>query len=389
MKGRVLLTDGQQRKTLAAIRSLGKRGIDTIAAEETRWATALFSRHCGRRLVSPSPGRRPEEYFIWLYDTLTRYPCDALFPMDDGSMAVAVRYRDQLEKVCRVPVPDIGSYHIASDKARAVAAAREAGLDCPRTVVPQGPGDLGRAVEGLSFPLVIKARKSSGARGIAVARDGGELAERYLKVHRQYPFPLVQEYVNPGERLTVCLLFNRSSRVRAFFVYRYLRSFPVEMGPSVVQESAWRPDLVEMASRLLQKLNWYGVAEVEFMVDPADGRPKFMEINPRFWGSLQAAIQAGVDFPWLLYRLAVDGDVESAAGYKAGVRCRWLLPGDILHFLASRNRFSMDPPFFSTSMSGVHDDTLSLEDPLPALGFCLACLRYAVDPGMWKMMFFR
>lgn len=389
MKGRVLLTDARQRKTLAAIRSLGRRGIEIIAAEDTRWATALFSRYCGRGLVSPNPARSPEEYFTWLHNTLSSYSCDALFPMDDGSMEVAVRYRDQLEKVCRVPVPDAGSYSIASDKALAVAAAGEAGLDCPRTVVPKGPGDLARATGGLSFPLVVKARKSSGARGIAVARTVADLEGCYRKVHRQYPFPLVQEYVNPGERLTACLLFNRSSRVRAFFVYRYLRSFPVEMGPSVVQESAWRPDLVEMASRLLQKLNWYGVAEVEFMVDPADGRPKFMEINPRFWGSLQAAILAGVDFPWLLYRMAVDGDVEEVAGYKAGIRCRWLLPGDILHFLASRNRFSMNPPFLSNSKSGVHDDTLSLEDPLPALGFCLACLRSAIDPGMWKMMFFR
>lgn len=38
-------------------------------------------------------------------------------------------------------------------------------------------------------------------------------------------------------------------------------------------------------------------------------RPKLMEIDGRFWGSLEVAIALGIDFPYLFYRLAVDGDV--------------------------------------------------------------------------------
>jgi len=389
MTGRVLLTDGQQRKTLAAMRSLGARGIDIIAAEDTRWATSLFSRYCGQRLVSPNPGERPEEYFVWLYNTLVKYHCDVLFPMDDGSMEVTVRYRGQLEKICRVPVPDVDVYAVAADKYRATAAAVEAGLDCPRTVLPKGPDSLLKDVSGLTCPLVIKPRKSSGSRGIVVVRQLEELPALYGRVHREYPFPLVQEYISPGDKYDVCLLYNRESRIRAFFVQREVRCFPLERGPSVVQQSVWRPDLVEMAARLLQRLNWYGVAEVEFMVDPRDGRAKFMEVNPRFWGSLQAAILAGVDFPWLLYRLALDGDVDEVTGYQTGIRCRWLLPGDMLHFIFNKKRLTMDPSFFSTSKAGVHDDTISLEDPLPALGFLLAGLRCSLDLRMWKMIFFR
>ncbi len=389
MNGRVLLTDAQQRKTLAAIRSLGKKGVEVIAAEETRWATSLFSRYCGRALVSPNPARRPEEYFIWLEGVLRKHPCDVLFPMDDGSMEVAVRYRGQLERLCRLPIPRDESYFTAADKARAVMAAREAGLDCPETIVLKSLDELDRAASSLAFPVVIKPRKSSGSRGIVAVQRKEDLAGQYLKVHREYPFPLIQEYINPGEKFDVCLLFDYSSRLKASFVQREVRCFPPERGPSTVQESVWRPDLVEMAAHLMRKLNWQGVAEVEFMVDPRNGRAVFMEVNPRFWGSLHTAILAGVDFPWLLYRLAVDGDVKEVSTYTAGVRCRWLLPGDILHFIYNKNRFSMDPPFFSTRNSGLHDDIVSLEDPLPALGFFLACLRYVFDPGMWKLMFFR
>lgn len=67
---------------------------------------------------------------------------------------------------------------------------------------------------------------------------------------------------------------------------------------------------------------------VEFKRDTRDGITKLMEINGRFWGSLQLAIDAGVDFPWLLYRLAVVGDITPVFSYKEGVRLRWWL-GDL------------------------------------------------------------
>lgn len=389
MRSRVLLTDAQQRKTLAAIRSMGRRGVDIIAAEDTRWATASFSRYCGQRLVSPNAARNPEDYFIWLHDALRKFPCDVLFPMDDATMEVAVRYRSQLEKLCRLPLPDTGSYLAASDKARATVAAREAGLDCPETLIPKSLDDLGRISSGLTFPVVIKPRKSSGSRGIVVVWRKEELEAQYLRVHEKYPFPMIQEYISPGEKFDVCLLFNHSSQLRAAFVQKEIRFFPLERGPSTVQESVWRPDLVEKASCLMERLNWQGVAEVEFMVDPRDGRAMFMEVNPRFWGSLYMAILAGVDFPWLLYRLAMDGDVKEYFSYVTGVKCRWLLPGDMLHFIFNKKRFSLDPTFFSTKRSGVHDDIISLEDPLPAFGFFLAGFRSALDPGMWRMMFCR
>jgi len=78
---------------------------------------------------------------------------------------------------------------------------------------------------------------------------------------------------------------------------------------------------------------WHGAAMVEFKVRP-DGRPYLMEINPRFWGSLQLAIDAGVDFPWLAYQLAAGITTDPVDGYRIGVRNRWLL-GDLDHVYLS------------------------------------------------------
>lgn len=67
------------------------------------------------------------------------------------------------------------------------------------------------------------------------------------------------------------------------------------------------PALVERSRRLLARLNWQGVAMVEYKIDASTGMPYLMEINGRFWGSLQLAIDAGVDFPRLLLEVATGG----------------------------------------------------------------------------------
>ena len=67
---------------------------------------------------------------------------------------------------------------------------------------------------------------------------------------------------------------------------------------SVYRESvAADPDLVRRSRALLDAFGWCGVAMVEYKLDERTGTPYLMEVNGRFWGSLQLAIDAGVDFP--------------------------------------------------------------------------------------------
>jgi predicted ATP-grasp superfamily ATP-dependent carboligase len=120
---------------------------------------------------------------------------------------------------------------------------------------------------------------------------------------------------------------------------------------------------------------------VEFRIDARDGIPKLMEINPRFWGSLQLSILAGVDFPCLLYRMMIRGDVKPALHYEEGVRCRWLLPGDILWFMSSPRKLHNLREFLTFDTP---DDIISKSDPGPTYGFMLATLRYLPSREMWK-----
>ncbi|MCD6572938.1 MAG: ATP-grasp domain-containing protein, partial [Thermoplasmata archaeon] len=213
-----------------------------------------------------------------------------------------------------------------------------------------------------------------------------ELIVKYKKVCAEYDKPLIQEYIPYGEELGVYALFNCESEPVALTVQRRIRSYPVSGGPSTFRETIKNDtskEAVEIAFKLLKAMKWIGVAMVEFRVDARDKTLKLMEVNSRFWGSLQLSILAGVDFPYLLYRMIMNEDIEPVLDYKEGVKCRWLLPGDILWFLTSPNKLKNLPEFlkFNTNY-----DILSLEDPMPTLGFILATARYLFDKKMWKFV---
>ena len=102
-------------------------------------------------------------------------------------------------------------------------------------------------------------------------------------------------------------------------------------------ETVERPDLHEQAFEILSALNWHGPAQVEFL-DDTDGRAHLIEINGRFWGNLDGAIQAGMNFPYLASLLAAGEDVPEQRDYEIGTQFRWPFPFALLDALTSERK---------------------------------------------------
>lgn len=382
--GRVLILDGMWNKSLAAVRSFGRKGFYVTAGERTRLATAIFSKYCSRRWIYSSPVISPVDFLKDLEAELKlkegKY--DVIFPMEFSTQVLLTdtANRQRIERYTRLPFADVNIARKVHDKAFIMQYARERGFGIPTTFVVNDIEQLEKIAREITYPALIKPRNSSGSRGIVYVKKRDDLMVLYLKVHKQYPFPIIQEYIpDGGEVYGVGLLLNFQSETRASFVYKRLRSHPVRGGPSTLRESVKREDVREIAESLMKSLQWTGIAHVEFKIDPRDGRPKLLEVNPRFWGSLQLAIEAGMDFPFLLYKMAIDGDIDSVKDYTLGVKCRWLIPGDFLNFIKNPNRFRLKPSFFDFK---IKDDIISLKDPLPIIGRLSSVLTFLYDKEM-------
>jgi predicted ATP-grasp superfamily ATP-dependent carboligase len=384
---RVLVTDGHFRKALAAVRSLGRKGIHVTVGERTLLNTSFFSKYCFKRLVYPSPRRSPNQFIDFILKEITNTCYDCIFPMEEETVLLLAKYHSEISQYTYLLVPDLEKIEFVRDKRNLMQYAEVHGIPMPRThylpptqaLPPWGGG------EGEGY--VIKPRVSSGSFGIVYVKRKEDLIPAYQSVHERFPFPLIQEWIpDGGGGFGVSALFDEASNIKAAFVHKKLRMYPVQGGPSTLREGVDHPQIMEIGLSMLKLLSWVGVAMVEFKVDPRDGIPKLMEINPRFWGSLQLAIISGVDFPYLILRMARKESFEPVLRYEVGKRSRWLLLGDILHFLNNPNRLHLHPSFFHFFDPDTSYDIISKDDPLPILGSVATFFTFLYDPEMKRFL---
>lgn len=367
---RVLVTDGSKRECIAIVRSLGKKGIDVISGEDRRICCSFFSKYVKNRVIYPNPEKNPFSFMQSIYELVKKDKYDVIFPVADPTTILFSKYKDKLSKYTKVPVASYDTIMKGRDKAQTIKIAMENDIPCPRTYFVEG--GIEKIKNEVEFPIVIKPRESSGSRGIVYINSPlEEFMSEYKKVRNQYGPVLIQEYIpHSREHYNVSALFNRDSELRAVFVLKKIRQYPVSGGPVTFAVSVEKPDVLKYAIKLLKAMDWYGVAEVELIMDERDKKPKLLEVNPRFWSPLELAILSGVDFPYLLYKMAMDGDVEPVTKYKTGVKLRFLV-GDILWLLSTPKKLNALPEFIKFRADNLGYAICSLDDPKPMIGFIL------------------
>lgn len=337
-RGRIVVTDGGERASLACVRSLGAAGWTVHVVADRRGSLAAASRHAAAEHVAPSALAEPARFREEVARVASSVRADVLLPIGEASLLALGDDRSAFGPAV-VPFPGLAAIRDAADKARVAVVARELGLAVPETVVLDRADALEDRVPGsLTYPVVLKPARSvrpdaaPGAKfAVSYAGDPAALRAAVASLP-EAAFPVLLQRRIEGPGAGVFLLVDGDD-VLAAFAHRRIRERPPSGGVSVYRESAALPDdLRDAAVALLRALGWRGVAMVEFKVDAATGRPYVMEVNPRLWGSLQLAIDAGVDFPVLLADWAL-GRRREAPDYRVGVRSRWMW-GEVDHFLA-------------------------------------------------------
>ncbi len=330
---RVLVLDSNQRSALAVTRSLGKQGIQVFTAEETATALASSSRFSQQHFTYPSPRLNSMQFIETLSNLVTQQQIDILLPMTELTTTLLLLHQDSFPDAA-VPFPDMDTVESLANKCLLMQMAESLNIPVPRTWYVDDADNLPCHLADLPYPIVLKPGKSwilhQGQWSRAAVRfaDNAADAKKILDTDwafSAHPF-MIQETIS-GHGEGVFAIYDKGKSL-ALFAHRRLREKPPSGGVSVLSESIQvDAELAAHAQALLEKVNWHGVAMVEFKV-AKDGTPYLMEINTRFWGSLQLAIDAGVDFPFMLYLLACGEQPNQVTDYKTGIKLRWLLgPG--------------------------------------------------------------
>lgn len=323
---RAILTFSRGWNALAAARSLGKKGVEVIAGDEYRFSPTSFSKYTIASFLYPSPDRDPDGFLNKLEEVIRHYARDGeeyvLMPFHKETYLIA-RNRARFEPLIKFAIPTIQQILQVDDKGSLARLCQERKLPIPETIVADSADEFRQRAEKFSYPAFVKVRRSAAAVGVKQVHNAAEAVQSADEFANRFhlpagEYPLLQAAV-PGDDYCTTFLFDHG-QPRATMTYHNLRTYPVKSGTGVLRETVDAPAMERTGASLLGSLGWHGVAEVDFRWQGGAAEPLLIEVNPRFWGGLPQSVVSGWDYPWLLYRLAVDGTVAPVDPHSSGLK---------------------------------------------------------------------
>ena len=252
---------------------------------------------------------------------------------------------------------------IAQNKYNTFLFAINNNIATPQTEFPKSSNELMELPISIKYPFLLK-RTNFNEGGVVYCNNKLEYQQIITKYFiKQYSTtitpPIIQEYIQ-GKAFGFYALFNHGTCL-AYFMHERIHEYPITGGSSTLAKSFYDRELYEAGILILEKLKWHGPAMVEFKKDIRDNQYKLIEINPKLWGSLELSTYSGINFPYLIYLLALNKPFKTTS-YNNDIYFRWTIPHDLLwlHFADKEKR----KEFVSIKQGVKINDNIHFDDPL-------------------------
>ncbi len=290
---RKLLIANRGEIAVRVIRAARELGIATVAVYSEADEDALHVRLADERvLIGPPAASRSYLDGAAVIKAALDLGAEAIHP-GYGFLSERADFAEQVTAAKLTFVgPSAESIRLMGDKARARAAAREAGVP----TVPGSPGPVADMAEALAaaedagYPAVVKAAAGGGGRGIRIVTSAAELAEALpvAQAEAEAAFGSNAVYVErlvPRARHIEVQVFGDGSS----FVHLGLRDCSLQRRRQKVIEEAGQlglPEHVEKgmtaaAVALAAACSYSGAGTVEFLYDEQRAEFYFIEMNTR------------------------------------------------------------------------------------------------------------
>lgn len=367
---KVLITDAEYKNSLAALRALGKKGINVDVAGNKKLSQSFYSKYTNNKFIYPRPKNKGKKFVKFLIDLLKNENYDVVLPIGAKTTIPISYYKDRIEEYTNLVVPGYKILSKAHDKSKCLKIAKKIGIPIPETHRPESIDEVKNIAGDITYPSVIKIKRGSAAKGLNYANSKKELIEnyrQYLNDDREdeiifnYNRPMIQEFI-PGEIHDVCVIFDEE-KPKAVLSQKRIRTLPPSGGGGIYNVTTDNEKLKKLSVKLLKKINWHGPAQVEFKIDSRRGEPKLMEVNSKFWGTLDLSIQAGINFPYLACQIALGRKIKKQHEYKRDLYYRWPYPYELKYILEHKNKGEAIKNLLDNR--GEVKTDLSIKDPLP------------------------
>lgn len=379
-KGAALLVGGGPGRDYPSVRSLREHGVRTIFARTDSASPVPASRFCDEAHLLPSPREDVDAFRRGLLDLSARSDVVTVVPTREECVYLLSKYRDSFREHATFVVPPFEVLRSAQDRLRLIEEARNAGVPVPDTrLLTEGRDWSRRSVVKSRYNLLANAYDEAIPPGrVDVVKsirhlEPGTRPDVEAICEEMGHVPIVQEFVPTDDEFVFAALYDRGDPL-ATFQHRQVRGESYLGGGGVYRKSVYFEELEAVGERLLDHLDWHGLACIEYMRDADTGEFVLTEVNPRTWKSMSVAVRAGADFPYY-YWLAANGSREAIdAEYDRGVGTHSVY-GEahyVAELLRARSPHVERPSIPATSLALLsslvrdpHFDCTRIDDPGP------------------------
>lgn len=301
----VLVLDGSWTHALRTVRALGRArtwDIHLIAGGKRAMCPARSSRHV-KSCCTPKADEGSDAWWDEVLDRAKEVGARVIFPLREETSLGCIRLRERIGTVAKlVPLDTEHTYRLVIDKGRLARHLAAAGLLFPKSVhlrptEPDHPG-----LREIRYPLIVKPTRGAFGNGIKRVENPAELVDA-LAAHAGEQELLVQEFIEGWNAGCSFIAVGGELVVSTTQKSNTPDSAGFQASGNVHVDGI--PDLTEATRELVRGLSFTGMANVDFRLG-TDGKCYLLEVNARIWASLLASVAAGVNFPDILCRLALD-----------------------------------------------------------------------------------
>ncbi len=364
---RVLVLDGYGKQVPAILEGLHRLGCHITTLNFSKMDVGYASRYPDKKLLEPKAEKDEAYLEEVIRREMTSGAYDVVIPMLETATNILLEHREEWEQYAKIATAPKEAFELAFDKQNTMRICQEIGVPCPLTRMDGE--DVSAFADKVSFPLAIKPRKGTGSIGFKRIPSKEKLMEIIENGTINPDEYIIQECVVDFKvKYITNLFFDEKGEVKSSLTAEIKRWYPVDSGPATALYTVDRPDITAYSIKLMKAMNWKGLCNVCYLLDPKDNTPKILEINGRVPASVKIMPHCGIDIvrqelELALGRPVTDYGENTKFGYQTVQGQK-----DFLWFVKSPDRFKVkNPSFFNRRHA--KDVTFSWKDPLPYFAF--------------------
>lgn len=348
-KAVVLSCRGGSQGDLSVVRTLGREGVPVTVLSEYKESLALASRYCSEPIYLEGftcDYKRTLNFLIDYANKQDKKPI--LFPTADPDLIFLSSQRDELEKYYHLYISRREIIENFMDKQKFYHFANKYNYPTPNTFIPNNLNDIVAISEKMQYPAIVKPalplswtdkriQEIVDSKKAVTVGSRAELIDIYKKLSPYTNDALVQEYIHGGDDdlYSLHIYMNKESEPLGYFTGRKIRTYPTYAGIGCFVKSIYVEDIIKKGVEMLQKVNYSGLALLQFKRDSRSGEFKLIEINPRASSWNLLAYECGINLPFLAYADTVGIDMIRPGKQREGISYLFL-KNDIKAYLDYR-----------------------------------------------------